>query len=163
MAKRRETKQRGVGRFLLGLAIINILPLGALLWVGYALWSGQKTVDDLRSYFPEGSGANMLNLCAAMAVMFLTGTFVVPVSHRWAKGLKAQLNPSSSASFLDVLLWLPRKVSLLACVLVRSIGFLLGLLSILFVLLFVGRMLSPDLLVDAIRVEAWVAWVAERL
>ena len=163
MADRRQAEQRGVGRFLLGMAIINVLPISALFWVGYALWSGQKTVDDLRSYFPEGSGANTLNLCGAMAVMFLSGTLIVPVSHGWAKRLKAQLNPSAGASFLDVLLWLPRKVSLMACVVVRSIGFLLGLLSILFVLLFVGRMLSPDLLVDVIRVEAWATWVAERL
>ena len=163
MADRRQREKSGIARFLLGMAIINILPIGAFLWVGYALWSGQKTIEDFQGYFPEGASVNMLHLSVAMAVLFLVGTFLVPVSHGSVKRLRAQLNPESGRTFLDLVLWLPRQVLLVFCEVVRSAGFALGIVSILLTLLFMGRMLSPGFLSEYVPIEEWVAWVRDRL
>ena len=163
MARRGETKDGGLGRWFIGLLVINIVPVGALAWLGYALWSGQKTMDDLRSVFPQESASNWIHLGAAMVLMFLVGTLLVPLSHGAAKRLKAQLHPDAGRSFLYMMLWLPRQVLLGLCALVRTLGFGLGVASILFALLFVGRIFAPDLLADVVRMEDWVAWVRERV
>ena len=163
MATRRQGKRRGIGKWLLGMAIINILPLSALVWLGYALWSGQKTVDDLRRVFPVESGENFVNMGGALAALFLAGTLIVPLSHGAVKRIKAQLHKPGNKTLFDSILWLPRRILILFLGLIRTAGFALGLVALFLIIVFVVRMFAPDALSDVVDVKEWVAWVQRQI
>lgn len=160
----RHSGKRSLGGWLLGMAIINCLPLGTLFWVGYALTTGRTSVEELTSAFPEGSGESVLFFGGSLVLLILTTTLLIPATHGSAKALARRLAATRNGrpGVLDVVLWLPRQMALRLFQVLRMLTFGTALLCVLICTLTLIRVLSPGFLEEWVPLGDGWHWVREQ-
>jgi hypothetical protein len=131
-----------------GLLLVNILPLGGLLWFGWALATGRVSSEDL----PEGLGRNAILAGVALALLFVSASLVLPFVHGIAKGLRlaglhsAERRREGGAGRLvfEWILWPFRTLLYLVFWLLRAALYLTSLALIAAIILFAIRLFQPE-------------------
>lgn len=167
--ERHKTRSTWRGR-LLGLALINILPLAGLAWLGWALATDRVSMRDL----PDGLARNGALFGVAVLLLFLVASLLLPFVHAAVKALARQLGESryrraEGGGFRRLVEWLlwPFRTLLHALLwLVRLLLMLTSFALIAAALLFLVRMFAPEIGEDWLPIDRWIddgtAWLRQR-
>jgi hypothetical protein len=140
------------GRVVLMFALLNILPLGAMVYAAWKWWRGELPVERL----PQGLGTHLALTGAALALLFLFAGWSLPLVHAVVKRVETGLarrrrvmdgtakgNPFRAALMMPLLAFL--------WVVAYPVRFLMIAASLALVLLVVlggVRLFLPDFLAD---------------
>ncbi len=157
MVRRDRERKSGIGGKIVGLAIINIIPLAGLAWWVWALTTGRTSLDDL----PEGIGRNAIHFGIAVLLLMVCASGLLPFAHGLAKGLRGRLRYSAEMrrqggalrKIWECLLW-PFRALLWAIFALLRLGLLLLCLALVAAaVLFIVRFFEPTALESQLRVE----------
>lgn len=165
---REAHKRRGSVAGKIGaLALVNIVPLAGLGWLGWALYTKRISTDD----FPEALGRNGVLAGVSLALLFVAASLLLPFVHGLAKRLRGSLAVSrqiraeagAGRQVLEWLLWPFRALFYLVFWILRAALYLISLALIAAIVLFAVRIARPDFGEDWLPVndtlakaEAWI-------
>ena len=163
-------KRSGPGSKILGLLIVNIIPIAGLAWGAWMVGTGRASLDDL----PEGIGRSAAFFGVATAALLIFASGLLPLFHGLARGMRGRLLYSAErrreggagVKFVEWLLWPFRALLYLIGWIGRFGALVVTLALILAAILFLVRFFEPDFLEAELRVtehlETGLAWLRER-
>ena len=157
--KPRNKANQSWGRRILGLALINFIPLAGLGALAWALTTERLAMQDL----PPGVGRPALGFVVALLLLIVVVSALLPLSHGWVKALWRQLQASpvrraaggAGRKLFEFLMWPFRRVFHLLFWLTRLLSYLLSFGLILACCLFLIRTIKPEFLQEWLPLENW--------
>lgn len=171
MARRDRDTGSSLGGKVLGLAIINIIPLGGLGYFIWALATGRNSLDDL----PAGLGRNAACFGVTVVLLLIIASGLLPLCHGLARGMLGRLRYSAEMrrqggvlrKFGEFLLWPFRFVTYLSAASLRFVLLVTGLALTAAAILFIVRFFEPEALESQLqvdhRLEVGLDWLRERI
>ncbi|MEZ6196314.1 MAG: hypothetical protein R3F20_11410 [Planctomycetota bacterium] len=170
MVREAHRKKSSLGGRILGLLLINILPIGGLAALAWGITTGRVDPDRL----PAGLGRNALLAGVSLALLFVLASLLLPLVHSAAKGLRIARHVSAERrreggmgrKLWEWLLWPFRALGYLVFWLLRFSIYIGSLALIAAIVVFAVRAFRPDFAESWLDLDRRVAtaesWLRER-
>jgi len=139
----------GCRQWLQLILLVNLLPMLALLYVGWRVAQGDTTWEEV---LPPGLRNHGLWLCLWIAAVGVLAWVLMPLASAAARRLHLQLERarleerSVGRKLLDLILWIPRQLLFFVFYLARGVFFLGALGAVLMIALEMVRLAKPAFL-----------------